>query len=161
MCLPNHAAAVGGSMRAGYDERNLGSDDLLGLWGPMPYTILFVEDDDGVRASTEAILRNAGFRLLVASDAYEALRLLSGDKVDVLFTDIVMPDMDGVELAKRAKLLRPDLKIMFMTGYYSRAADAVMLKVGKLMYKPLREAQMVKELTSLVLRPSGTQPAAH
>jgi DNA-binding NtrC family response regulator len=158
--LPNHAADVGGSMRAAYDEWNLGSDDLFRFWGPMPYTILFVEDDDGVRASTEAILRNAGFRLLVASHAYEALRLLSGHKVDVLFTDIVMPDMDGVELAKRAKLLRPDLKIMFMTGYYSRAADAVRLKVGKLLYKPLREAQMVKELTSLVLRPSGTQPAA-
>lgn len=77
-------------------------------------------------------------------------------------TDATSSTFDGRRRARETRQApAARSKIMFMTGYYSRAADAVMLKVGKLMYKPLREAQMVKELTSLVLRPSGTQPAAH
>jgi two-component system, cell cycle sensor histidine kinase and response regulator CckA len=91
------------------------------------FTILFVEDDTGVRASTEQLLASKGFRLLVASDGQEALRLLADHRVDVLFTDIVMPDLDGIALAKQAKRLQPDLKIMFMTAYYSRAAEATEL----------------------------------
>ncbi len=50
-----------------------------------------------------------------------------------------MPGVDGIELAKRAKRLRPDLKIMFMTAYYSRAAEAAAL--GTLMFQPVREAE--------------------
>ena len=85
-----------------------------------PYTILFVEDDTGVRASTAELLAMRGFRLLVAENGYEAMRLLAQNDVDVLFTDIVMPELDGIALAKEAKRLKPDLKIMFMTGYYSQ-----------------------------------------
>jgi DNA-binding NtrC family response regulator len=116
----------------------------------MPYTILFVDDDDNVRASTEAILKDAGFRMLVAKDGAEALQLLEENKVHVLFSDIVMPGISGTELARRVRQQYPDVKIMLMTGYYSRAAEAV--KLGKLMFKPLRGSLMIEELTSLVLR---------
>lgn len=112
------------------------------------FTILFVEDDPGVRASTEAVLRSKGFRLLVAEDGYEAMRLLAQSHVDVLFTDVVMPGLDGISLAKQAKLLKPALKIMFMTGYYSRAAEAEQL--GRLMFKPLREPQITEALKRLL-----------
>jgi two-component system, cell cycle response regulator CpdR len=115
-----------------------------------PYTILFVEDDQTVRESTAQILASKGFRMLVAQDGYEALRLLVENHVDVLFTDIVMPDLDGIELAKKAMLLRPDLKIMFMTGYYSRAADATRLGVGRLLFKPLRGAEIASELQTFL-----------
>lgn len=117
----------------------------------MPYTILFVEDDDNVRASTEAILRDAGFRMLVAKDGEEALELLEKNKVHVLFSDIVMPGISGTELAQQVRQQYPAVKIMLMTGHYSRAAAAVNL--GKLMYKPLRGSLMIEELTNLVLRP--------
>lgn len=124
----------------------------------MPYTILCVEDDDGVRASTEAILKQAGFHPLVAKDGEEALHLLAENKVDVLFSDVVMPGISGTELAQQVRQRYPDVKIMLMTGYYSRAAEAVTL--GKLMFKPLRESLMIEELTNLLLKPSGIRGTA-
>ena len=111
------------------------------------FTILFVEDDTGVRASTEQLLAARGFRLLVASNGNQALRLLAEHQVDVRFTDIVMPDLDGIALAKEAKRLRPDLKIMFMTAYYSRAAEAT--ELGHLLFKPVRHAQISEALERL------------
>jgi len=113
-----------------------------------PYTILFVEDDVGVRESTTTILSAHGFRMLVARNADEALAYLEREHVDVLFTDVVMPGVNGIALAKQATARRPALKIMFMTAYYSRAAEAAAL--GKLMFKPVREAEMVAGLRELI-----------
>lgn len=113
-----------------------------------PITILFVEDDAAVREPIAQLLASQGFRMLVAVGAYEALRLLSENPVDVLFTDIVMPGMNGIELAQKAIELRPDLKIMFVTGYYSRAAEAE--RIGKLLFKPLRAKEIEAEMRELL-----------
>lgn len=115
------------------------------------YTILFVEDDSGVRDATAEILSAHGFRMLVAAGAHDALRLIAENHVDVLFTDVVMPDMNGIELARRAKLHQADVKLMFMTGYYSRAAEA--MELGKLLFKPLRAAEIEAELDELLALP--------
>jgi CheY-like chemotaxis protein len=111
-------------------------------------TILFVEDDEGVRESTARSLALPGCRLLIAGGGYEALRLFAQEHVDVLFTDIVMPELNGIELAKRAKRLQPDLKVLFMTAYYSRAEEA--RELGMLLFKPVREAQIVEALADLL-----------
>jgi CheY-like chemotaxis protein len=111
-------------------------------------TILFVEDDEGVRESTAEILALNGFRLLVAQSGHEAMRLFAQEHVDVLFADIVMPGLNGIELAKQARQLRPDLKVMFMTAYYSRAAEAK--ELGKLLFKPVRDEQIVEALAELL-----------
>ena len=118
------------------------------MTGQREFTILFVEDDSGVRASTEEVLEKNGFRLLVAKDGEEALRLLEENDVQVLFTDVVMPGLDGIALAQEAKLLQPDIQVMFMTAYYSRAADAA--RLGKILFKPLRAAELVEALHSLM-----------
>ena len=89
-----------------------------------------------------------GFRVVAADNGDEALRLLAQEPVDVLLADIVMPDMNGIELAKRAKLVRPDLKVLLETGYFSRAAEAK--SVGKLLFKPLRADQIESEIRSLL-----------
>lgn len=114
-----------------------------------PFTVLFVEDDPGVRASTERLLASKGLQLLVARDASRALHLLEVFRVDVLFTDIVMPDIDGIALAKQAKLLQPEIKLLFMTGYYSRATDAT--RLGKLLFKPVREPQILEAVRELMM----------
>jgi two-component system, cell cycle response regulator CpdR len=113
-----------------------------------PHTILFVEDDTPVRESTALLLAAKGFHMLVAPNACAALYVLAGNEVDVLFTDIVMPDMNGIELARHAKMLHPDLKIMFITGYYSRAAEAE--RLGRLLFKPIRGAEVERELGALL-----------
>jgi CheY-like chemotaxis protein len=104
------------------------------------FTILFVDDDDLVRAPLAALLKLHGMRVLTAASAIEAMRVLAEERVDVLFTDIVMPGQDGIELAKQAKQLQPHLRIVFATAYFSRATSAEQL--GKLLFKPLRAEEI-------------------
>jgi DNA-binding NtrC family response regulator len=112
------------------------------------FTVLFVDDDDLVRPALVELLKTRGFRVLSASSAIEAMRVLAQEHVDVLFTDVVMPDQDGIELAKQAKRLRPDLRILFATGYFSRAASAEAL--GRLLFKPLRAHEIEAALDDTI-----------
>jgi two-component system cell cycle response regulator CpdR len=114
---------------------------------PEAPTVLFVDDDDLVRDAMSKIIEGKGFRALSAKTASDALATIVQQQVDILFTDIVMPDRDGVELAQMAKLLRPDIKLMFITGYLSRASEAMLL--GPLLFKPLRAHQIEAELAKL------------
>jgi CheY-like chemotaxis protein len=113
-----------------------------------PYTVLLVDDDIDTRESTAHLLGSRGFDVLVAQSGEEAMRLLTKIRADVLLADIVMPDLDGVELAKQAKTLQPDLKVVFITGYISRAAEAESL--GKLLFKPVRGREIETELRKLL-----------
>lgn len=128
----------------------LGARSSLRCYRPVTraLTILFVDDDLPVLSIIAEALSAKGFRVVVADNGDEALRLLAQQPVDVLLADIVMPDMNGIELAKQAKLVRPDLKVLLETGYFSRAAEAK--SVGKLLFKPLRADQIESEIRSLV-----------
>src|SRR5690606_8868062 len=85
-------------------------------------TILVVEDDERVRASSVDALRELGYVVIHASDAAEALsRLERHPEVALLFTDIVMPVMNGRKLAEEAVSRRPDLKVLFTTGFTRNA----------------------------------------
>jgi CheY-like chemotaxis protein len=81
-------------------------------------TILLVDDDYDVREYMQFVLDEAGYAVRVAANGEEALRLLSGEpEVALLVTDVIMPGMNGVELARRARAMRPGLNILFVTGY--------------------------------------------
>ena len=82
-------------------------------------TILLVEDDDHVRIVAARILRREGYNVLEASNGREALATFekAPSDIDLIVTDIVMPEMDGAELATRIRLARPDVRIMFTSGY--------------------------------------------
>jgi DNA-binding response OmpR family regulator len=109
------------------------------------YTILFAEDDTQVRDAVIELLRQHGFGVLVASNGEEAIRLLAEQSVDLLFTDVVMPGINGFELARRAKLLRPNLRVLYMTGHATQAEGRGM-RFGKLLLKPLRAAEILAEI---------------
>jgi two-component system, cell cycle response regulator CpdR len=110
-------------------------------------TVLVVEDDDLIRDNLAEALPSAGFHVLTADNGYAAMRILAQEHVDVLLTDIVMPGLNGIELAKEAKVLRPGLKIMLATGYFSRAEEARPL--GTLLFKPLRIHEIEAEIRRL------------
>lgn len=85
-------------------------------------TILLVEDDPSVLALTAAGLGDLGYTVLEARHASQALTILAArSDVDLLLTDIVMPDMNGRKLAEQATRLHPDLRVMFMTGFTKNA----------------------------------------
>ena len=112
-----------------------------------PITVLFVDDDDEVRVPLAAQVRIDGFRVLEARNTPDALRVLAQEHVDVLFTDVVMPEVDGIELAERARHLQPHIRLIFSTGYLLRAATAD--KMGKLLFKPVRAKDILGALSDL------------
>jgi two-component system cell cycle sensor histidine kinase/response regulator CckA len=85
-------------------------------------TILLVEDEAVVRQVTRAVLEQAGYRVLECNGPEEALRVGSEHRghIGLLLSDVVMPGMNGHELALRLQSLRPGLRIVFMSGYADR-----------------------------------------
>jgi DNA-binding response OmpR family regulator len=82
-------------------------------------TVLTVDDDEDLRTLAADVLGGAGFRVLTAASGEAALDLLEGDEaIDLLFTDVVMSGLSGMELARRAKRLRPSLCILLASGYW-------------------------------------------
>tara|TARA_R110000787_G_scaffold58971_4_gene133851 strand:+ start:281 stop:655 length:375 start_codon:yes stop_codon:yes gene_type:complete len=88
--------------------------------------ILLAEDDDAMRQYLARALERSGYDVLSVDRGTAALPLLETDRFDLLLTDIVMPEMDGIELAQHAAKVAPDMRIMFITGF-----AAVTLKAGK------------------------------
>jgi CheY-like chemotaxis protein len=82
-------------------------------------TILVVEDDESLRNVTVALLESAGYKVLQAETAESAIALAQDrtESIDLLLTDVLMPGMGGVELSAHLKTLRPDLKVLLMSGY--------------------------------------------
>jgi two-component system cell cycle sensor histidine kinase/response regulator CckA len=87
-------------------------------------TILLVEDEDGVRNVAKKVLKSAGYSVLTAANGEEALTVLKhyDGPLQLLLTDVIMPGIGGRELANRTLEIRPDIRILFMSGY---AADAL------------------------------------
>jgi CheY-like chemotaxis protein len=125
--------------------------------GTRDETILVCEDDDDVRAYSVEVLRELGYRVLEAHDGPSALRLLERQegRVDLLFTDVVLPSgMLGNELAAEARKHRPELKVLFTTGY---ARNAIVhhgrLDPGvELITKPFTYADLAARIRDLLDR---------
>ncbi len=84
--------------------------------------ILLVEDEEGVRKFVRSMLERQGYTVLEASDTEHALSLAtnSRERIDLLLTDVIMPRMNGPDLADRVSVLVPGLKVLFMSGYTDR-----------------------------------------
>lgn len=112
-------------------------------------TILMVEDDAAVLATTARVIDGLGYQLLQARGAEQALTLLATDTViDVLFTDVVMPDsrLNGVQLADAARRLRPGLPVILTSGYSAGALDGGVPGGVTVLPKPYRIADLAAAL---------------
>jgi CheY-like chemotaxis protein len=107
---------------------------------------LVVDDEPMVREIAAEHLADHGYSVLSAADGYEALPLVSEHPIDVLFTDVVMPGLSGFELATRAKLIRPELGIVYATGYGYSAAGRDSPRHGHVLRKPYRVHELLAEI---------------
>jgi CheY-like chemotaxis protein len=92
----------------------------LTLGSPAVETILVVDDDSEVRAVAREILQREGYTVLDTADPREALQIArghGGGSIDLLLTDVVMPEMNGREIADQLAALRPQMKVVFISGY--------------------------------------------
>lgn len=114
--------------------------------------ILLAEDDDSMRGFLERALGKAGYDVIAFANGEEAYERLKEEPFTLLLTDIVMPKMDGIELARRAAELDPDLKIMFITGFAAVVLnnDTMAPKDARVLSKPFHLKDLVREVERLL-----------
>jgi two-component system cell cycle sensor histidine kinase/response regulator CckA len=117
-------------------------------------TILVVEDEPALRELTVCILEESGYKVLEATGVEDALAIAgqSQAKVDLLLTDVVMPGMSGTELAKRLVGIRPDLRVLFVSGY---AEDVIVNRGGpdrgvELIQKPFTRRTLLTRIRGML-----------
>ncbi len=118
-------------------------------------TILVVDDAAAIRKMVCAMLAQTGFNCLEAGDGREALRLLeAAEDVQLVLTDMVMPRMDGPELAQHLSRTRPDLRIMFMSGYTENPVARFAEDEGVLFLpKPFTATSLMEKIHQALTRP--------
>lgn len=113
-------------------------------------TLLVVDDDEGVREVTEAILRDAGFDVVSVSDAVGALQVLESSTplIDLVVTDVLLEGMDGFALAVILRKTRPKLPIIFLSGYSGAATlDGAL---GPMLNKPVHAAELADAVSRVL-----------
>jgi PAS domain S-box-containing protein len=117
-------------------------------------TVLVVEDDPFVRNFAVSTLEGLGYRVLSAVDAQGALaRINQGERIDILFTDVVMPgNVNGLQLAEQAKQILPGVKILLTSGYAleTLAARGRLPQGVTILHKPYRKADLAKRLSEIL-----------
>jgi CheY-like chemotaxis protein len=120
--------------------------------------VLLVEDEDALRQVACRILTRAGYHVLAANGGAQALHLVQShpDPIDLLLTDVVMPHMLGNEVAARVRTMRPDIPVLYMSGY----AQPVLTENGTLpdgviiVEKPFTSRELLDRIRT-ILHPTG------
>jgi two-component system, cell cycle response regulator CpdR len=114
--------------------------------------ILLAEDDEDLRRFLVKALEKAGHNVTSFGEGASAFEEIKQTNFDLLLTDIVMPEMDGIELARRAAELDPALKIMFITGFAAVALnpDSRAPKDAKVLSKPFHLRDLVNEVNRMM-----------
>jgi two-component system cell cycle response regulator CpdR len=119
---------------------------------PQNPKILLAEDDHDMRRFLAKALQNAGYAVVSFDNGLSAYNRLQEEPFELLLTDIVMPEMDGIELARRATELDPEIKVMFITGFAAVALnpDNHAPRQAKILSKPFHLKDLVNEVQRLL-----------
>ena len=125
--------------------------------------ILIIDDDHHILLMVKKMLERAGFEVDLASNGNEGLELFKKTPVDLVITDIIMPEKEGLETIREMKRLRSDLKIIAMSGGGKISADnylntAKIFGASRVMAKPFSQKQMVSAVQDLLGDPSDGNP---
>ncbi len=126
------------------------SVEQMGCPRPGTETVLVVEDEEVVRSTARRFLTHHGYRVLCASNPSEAEVALRGadPRVDILLTDVILPELDGRQLFERLRVLQPELRVVFMSGHAGDviAARGVLEQDVHFLQKPFDVAQLTRAL---------------
>jgi DNA-binding response OmpR family regulator len=114
---------------------------------PGLHTILVADDEPDLRDTIAAILADAGYAVLTASDGYDAVGVLADNSVNLLITDIRMPGMNGFERARQAKVMRPPMHVIYLTGFAADSARNAGPIYGPVLQKPMRMDELLDEVS--------------
>jgi two-component system cell cycle response regulator CpdR len=118
--------------------------------------ILIAEDDDSMRHFLVRALQKAGHEVFAVSNGAAALPALGERRFDLLLADIVMPEMDGIELAQRSVAIDPAMRIIFITGFAAVALNQRRAQQtgGKVLSKPFHLRELVDEIDRALAEPA-------
>ena len=124
--------------------------------------VLVVDDDPAVRKSIDRILSSKGYAVITAESGEEALRKLNEEKYDLVYTDIRMPGMSGLEVAEQVKARKPWTPVVIITGYGTDAAEARAKAAGvsSFMHKPLSPEMIEDSARDALAEPAAVAEAA-
>jgi CheY-like chemotaxis protein len=129
--------------RVSLDKKNMSNRASL--------TILVVDDEEGMLKVAATILRREGYQIHTARDGREGITTLRENPgIALLFTDIKMPGIDGFMLADMAKVRRPDLKVLYATGFSDEVSTRPGVRHGKILEKPYDPQQLREEVRLLL-----------
>ena len=111
------------------------------------HTILLTDDEPDLREVVAETLAEAGYAVLTATDGHDAVRVLSENWVNLLITDVTMPGIDGFELARQAKVMRPSIGVIYVSGYVVHSAESAGTTYGPVLQKPMRMRDLVAEVS--------------
>ncbi len=117
------------------------------------YRVLIVDDEDIFRTYLDQILRREGYDTVTFGEPLKALDYLThnANEIDLILTDIVMADMDGIELAKRASRIKGETPLILLSGYSERLVDgAAVTNVKAVLDKPLLRNDLVQAIESVL-----------
>ena len=114
-------------------------------------TVLVVEDEDALRGLARESLKLHGYQVLEASNGVQALELFGryGKNIDLTITDVVMPQMSGVELVERLQQAAPQMRVLFMSGYSDRVDEIAKSNIP-LLQKPFSPEQLLQAVAEML-----------
>ncbi len=125
-------------------------------------TILLVEDEPAVRDLTRRCLEASGYRVLQASDAEEALEVAGkfAGGLDMLLTDVIMPGASGPDLARQLVVARPELRVLFVSGYTDQAmaSERILEPGAAFLQKPFTPDGLARKVRDVLDRTAADRP---
>jgi CheY-like chemotaxis protein len=126
------------------------------MYPTISHTILVVDDESDVVDLLVECLTDSGYRVITANDGWEALKKFQKHRPDLVISDVIMPELDGISLVKKIQASTPDAKIVLMTGYPAEVREAVGHPVNELgvvclVEKPFRLIELLSTVHVLLM----------
>jgi len=125
-------------------------------------SILLVDDDEQLCTSIGRMFERSGYKVTTAHDGREALDVLSDDNIDLVISDLRMPNVDGIELMEEIKRKKIDVPIIFLTAYGEIESYMDLMNMGAFEYlnKPLDVKEILRTARKVLAEREGTTPSA-